>query len=114
MSLLERSETGTGSERKTEITLEQIAKGIDVIRPYFDKEFTLEPCEMVALHSYINSKPSDVGDAQLRFDIVQAGWRQEQGLPLNERHLGVFVIRKMLHGVDLRSFEADSEENEQF
>jgi hypothetical protein len=106
MSLLERDLEHRDARQKKEITAEQISRGINSIRGLFDKDFELEPCEMTALYGYINyTEPVDSGDAELRWDIVAAGYRQQQGVPVNERHLGLYVIRKMLLDVELVSIE---------
>jgi len=98
MSLLEQEVVLT----KVEITPEQIAKGIEVISPLFDREIILETCELKALHGCINGiKRTDDDDRQLRYDIVLSNDRRKQGRSVNERHLGLFVIRKMLLDVDL-------------
>lgn len=107
MSLLERPGAFIDAPKKKEISPEQISKGIDLIRPLFDKQFVVEPCELTALHGYINHRPAHESFPELRWDIVQAGYRQEQGLPVDERHLGLFVIRKMLLDVDLRVLEPE-------
>jgi hypothetical protein len=57
----------------------------------------LEPSEVRAIGGLLaRSHPLDDGDAELRFDIIQAKYRQEHDIQVSEHHLALYSLYRLL------------------
>ncbi len=106
MSLLEYEIQPHTLERR-EITHTQVEKGLALLAPLFGQEIAVEPCELTAIHGLISGQhPVDWSDSDLRYEIIQSNRRYQEGSLVDERHLGLFIIKKMLQEVDFDSIDS--------
>lgn len=72
----------------------------------YSRDFELQDCEAIAIAGLVlGQQPKDDWERNLRFDIINSGYRHDKGVAVEQRHLSLRGLLREIRGLHHSSQE---------